>query len=123
MGELEDKINAVLSDPQQMAEISRLAQSLMGGGQTAAQPEASDHAEQTGAAPAWPDLGSLLGGLNGLSGLSSGSGTASGADNGALLEAMLPYLAPHRQEKLRAAMRLGKTAKLALSAFKSHGSL
>lgn len=120
MGELEDKINAVLSDPQQMAEISRLAQSLMGSGQTAAQPEAAEHAETPGAAPAWPDLGSLLGGLGGMSG---GGGTASGADNGALLEAMLPYLAPHRQEKLRAAMRLGKTAKLALFAFKSHGGL
>ena len=114
MGELEDKINAVLSDPQQMAEISRLAQSLMGGGQTAAQPETAGEA---GAAPSWPDLGSLLGGLSG------GGGTGSGADNGALLEAMLPYLAPHRQEKLRAAMRLGKTAKLALFAFKSHGDL
>ena len=117
MGELEDKINAVLSDPQQMAEISRLAQSLMGGGQTASQPEAAENAEHPGAAPAWPDLGSLLGGLSG------GGGTGSGADNGALLEAMLPYLAPHRQEKLRAAMRLGKTAKLALFAFKSHGGL
>ncbi len=117
MGELEDKINAVLSDPQQMAEISRLAQSLMGGGQTAAQPETAEQAGNPGTAPAWPDLGSLLGGLGG------GGGTASGADNSALLEAMLPYLAPHRQEKLRAAMRLGKTAKLALFAFKSHGGL
>jgi hypothetical protein len=115
MGELEDKINAVLSDPQQMAEISRLAQSLMGTGQTDAQPETATPAET--AAKALPDLGSLLGGLSG------GGSAAPGTDNQALLAAMLPYLSPHRQEKLRAAMRLGKMAKLAGFALKSHGGL
>lgn len=46
MGELEDKINAVLSDPQQMAEISRLAQSLMGTGPTNAPTETAEPSGQ-----------------------------------------------------------------------------
>ena len=117
MGELEDKINAVLSDPQQMAEISRLAQSLMGTGQPNAHTETAAPPETTTQAPSLPNLGSLLGGL-------SGGGTAApDTDNQALLTAMLPYLSPHRQEKLRAAMRLGKMAKLAGFALKSHGGL
>ena len=117
MGELEDKINAVLSDPQQMAEISRLAQSLMGTGQPEPQPEAAAPAGASTRSPLLPDLGSLLGSLGG------GSQAAPGTDNQALLAAMLPYLSPHRQEKLRAAMRLGKMAKLAGFALKSHGGL
>lgn len=116
MGEIEDKINAVLSDPQQMAEISRLAQSLMGGGQTDTQPE-PERRDTPGKAPLLPDLGGLLGGLGG------GGNAPSGGEHQALLEAMLPYLSPHRQEKLRAAMRLGKMAKLAGFALKSHGGL
>ena len=115
MGELEDKINAVLSDPQQMAEISRLAQSLMGTGPTNAPTETAESSGSAG--PVLPDIGSLLGSLGG------GGSAAPGTDNQALLAAMLPYLSPHRQEKLRAAMRLGKMAKLAGFALKSHGGL
>ena len=36
MSELEDKISEVLGDPEQMAQITRLAQSLMGGAGDAA---------------------------------------------------------------------------------------
>ena len=57
VGELEDRINSVLSDPEQLAQIRAMAQSIMGGA-----------AESTAAAaePAGPDpatlgkLGALL---------------------------------------------------------------
>ena len=41
MSELEDKINAVLGDPKQMEQITKLAKSFMGGGTPgkAAEPE------------------------------------------------------------------------------------
>ena len=33
MSDLEDRLNSILSDPEQMARIQNLAQSLMGGGE------------------------------------------------------------------------------------------
>ena len=38
MGELEDQLNSILSDPEQMAKIAGLAKSLMGGGDDAPPP-------------------------------------------------------------------------------------
>lgn len=113
MGELEDRINSILSDPSQMAEISKLAQSLMGGGGEA---PAGDESAPGG-------LGelarSLLGGgeetpapdpalLQRLLRGAEGSGRQQ-----ALLEAMKPYLSERRREKMDRAIKLARVARIA----------
>ena len=109
MGELEDRINSVLNDPEQLSEITRLAQTLMGGGQeghsssSPAQPAMSGLFDQLGLdADTIGKIGSVLG------------GTGSGSSNSqALLEAMKPYLSDKRKKKMDKAMKLARLAKLA----------
>ncbi len=96
MSELEDQLNRILSDPEQMARINSLAQSLMGGEAPPAE------------APASSGDAALPGKLLGL--LSKPEGDR---DKQALLEAMKPYLSEKRRDKLDRAMRLTRMAKLA----------
>ena len=91
MSELEERINSVLSDPEQMQRITNLAQSLMGGGDPQTLPEA-------GGGPDLNQLAALMGAANG------------GSDKRRLLEAMGPWLSPKRREKLERALRLTKLA-------------
>jgi hypothetical protein len=100
VGELEDRINSVLSDPAQLAQIRELAQSLMGGGE----PEnTAAAAEPSGPDPALPEkLGALLrGGLGGKS------------PRLAALEALAPCLDDRRRKKLARAMKLARVLRLA----------
>lgn len=101
MGELEDRLNSILSDPEQMARINSLAQSLMGGG------EASQGAPASGGEAAGPDS-ALLGKLGSLL-----SRQGPDPERQALLEAMKPYLSEKRRSKLERAMRLTRMARLA----------
>ena len=96
MSELEEQLNSILNDPEQMARISSLAQSLMGGEGPPA-PSPSPGGE-----------GALPGKLLSLLGRQEGDG-----DKRALLEAMKPYLSEKRRGKLDRAMRLTRMAKLA----------
>lgn len=119
MSEWEDRINSILGDPEQMARISSLAQSLMGG-------------EAPGDAPSGEGLaglaGSLLGGDGGadsalLGKLGKLMGQAGGdGDKRALLEAMKPYLSEKRRGKLDRAMKLTRMAKLARLAMGEMGN-
>ena len=104
MGELEDRISAVLGDPRQMEEITRLAQSFLGGESEAAEP-----------APAAPDT-AMLGKLGKLLGSS-----AAPSRNQALLEAMKPYFSDRRQQKIDRALKLAKLARLAELAMEAGG--
>ena len=99
MGELEDRINSVLSDPEQFAQIRAMAQSIMGGA-----------AESTAAAaePAWPDP-AMLGKLGAL--LRGGLGQKSPRLEA--LEALAPCLGEKRREKLTRAMKLARVLRLA----------
>lgn len=99
MSELEDRLNSILSDPEQMARISSLAQTLMGGSESSAEPPSA--APDTG-----PDS-ALLGRLGSL------LGQGGDADKRALLEAMKPYLSEKRRGKLDRAMKLTRMARLA----------
>lgn len=102
MGELEERINQVLNDPKQMEELSRLAQSLMGG----AGPEAE--------APQEPGLDT---GLLAKAAKLLREDTGSSQSRQGLLRAMEPYLSPRRREKLERAMRLAQLSHLARFAF------
>ena len=104
MSELEDKINSILSDPEQMDQISRLASQLMGG-------------EDQGGGSA-PDLSGLMRGL-GLSGL--GGVGAPGGSKAALLSAITPYISEKRASKLQKAIRFAQLARIAGSALAQRG--
>lgn len=142
MSELEDKLNSILSDPEEMSRITKLAASLMNSQQEDAAPEAAEPEERNerhdGAGNSdfdggMPDLGNLgsLGSLGNLGnmGINPGmllkmgkmfSGTQSD-DKTALLNAMKPYLADKRKDKMEKAMRIAKMVKMAQLAFSEFG--
>jgi hypothetical protein len=100
VSELEDRLNSILSDPEQMARIQNLAQSLMGGEGGAAAASSSGSGGEAESA--------LLGKLSSLLGQQGGD-----AEKRALLEAMKPYLSEKRRSKLDRAMRLTRLARVA----------
>ena len=109
MAEMEDKINAVLNNPQMMQEIMTMAQSL---GQPSSQPEPTPSPPSN----SMPDP-ALLQKLSGLA-------TSTGVDpeQKALLSALGPYLSRERVKRLEKAMQAAKMAKMA-SAFLGSGAL
>lgn len=122
MSELEERLGSILGDPEQMAQIQSLAQSLMGSLSGEPGSEGPGSSGPSGGSGSDGLLGSLLGGpgagggpdsalLGKLGGLLSRSGED--RRERALLEAMRPYLSEKRQGKLDRAMRLTRMAKLA----------
>ena len=114
MSEFEDKLNSILSDPEQMANITRLAGQLMGGGAGETEPPV----QQGAARPAEGGFDpGMLGRLQGL------MGSLSGQDDGksGLFKALAPYLREERRAKLEKALRLAKAAKLAGAALGEFG--
>ena len=94
----EDQLEAILGNPQVMAQIQKLAQSL-------GQPE--------NAAPAEPPKGPAAGDMEMLktfTGLARGA--AIDKNQQALLKALGPYISRERQQKLEKAMRAAKLAQL-----------
>ena len=145
MGELEEKLENILGNPQAMAQIMSLAQSLnLGGPGQAAQEQGQNPSQppsqgaqsgQSGAAPApssppaspgggGQGLGGLLGALGGLdsSTLSAAAGLigqfADGGDDRrtALLSALRPYVREERYAKLDKAIQIAKLSRLIRSA-------
>ena len=115
MSEFEDKLNAILSNPEAMAQVMGLAQSLNGSGtfDPSSQPQeksAPSATQTTGPSSGIGDLFSqidprmierllpLLGELN-----SSGSD-----ERMQLLYALRPFLKPERQDKVERAARAAK---------------
>ena len=132
MSELEEKLEGILGNPQAMAQIMSLAQSLnLGGNQPS---DGGDGGEQEPAPPAPPSpappkpsagtgdgLGSLLGGLSSLDPklLSAAAGLMgqyvnSGSDDQrvALLNALRPFVKEQRYAKLDKAIQIAKLSRL-----------
>lgn len=111
MSEMEEKLNAVLNNPQMMQQIMSMAQSM--GGQPAPKSE-----------PAPPKIENFpeidLGMLQKISGFASQSSIDK--DQKTLLKALGPYLSRERIGKLEKAMRAAKLARLA-SGFLGSGAL
>jgi hypothetical protein len=100
MSEMEDKLNAVLNNPQMMQQIISMAQSM--GAQQPQKEEASQ-------SDAFPQIDiSMIQKLSGLAGQSSID-----KDQKTLLKALTPYLNRERILKLEKAMRAAKMARLA----------
>lgn len=111
MSEMEEKLGAILSNPQMMQQIMTMAQSM---GQSAPPPPESPPPQP----PALPNFDpGLLQKLQGFAGQG-----APDKDQQNLLRALSPYISPQRVHKLEKAMRAAKMARMA-SAFLNTGGL
>lgn len=147
MGELEEKLNSILGDPQAMSQIMALASSLGGGGASAPPPsgeqQPSTSTPSTPTPPTPSPAASAGGGapdLSALAGLLTG-GEGGGVDprlltlasrvmqeyrrdddgKAALLLALRPYVQEKRYAKLDKAVQIAKLSRLirvALDVFK-----
>ena len=103
MSELEEKLNALLSDPNSMAQVMQMAQQLSGAMGAAPPPPAP---------PPGPDLGAALGGLDPkLLGKLLPLAGELGTENSAalqLLQALRPFLKEEKQGKIERAARLAR---------------
>ena len=108
MAEFDDKLNSILSNPDAMAQIMQLAQSLSGGsegGGTAGAspppqpggPSAGPGPQQTPPPSGGDPLSALAGGLD-----------PQDSNARQLLYALRPYLKPERQEKVERALQLAR---------------
>ena len=117
MAEFDEKLNSLLADPNAMAQIMQLAQSLTGGQGQSPPPSASPQApppQQPPPPPPAPDLlSSLAGGLDPkllvkLLPLVQELGGQKDTNARALLYALRPYLKEERQEKVERALQLAR---------------
>ena len=107
MSELEDRINSILGDPSQMEQITKLAQTLMGGAESSADTKDSAFFNFDPA---------MIGRISRLM-----NDSAHEHDNEALLLAMKPYLSEKRRSKMDKAMKLAKLARIAQLAMQETG--
>lgn len=108
----EDKLNQILSDPDSMAKIMNLAQSL--GGPSAAPIGPPDPPPKPPPPP--PDDAFVKGILRLMQ-----QAQHTDKRQEALLCALKPYLAPERQAKIDEALRIAKLSQLAGFALKNYG--
>lgn len=108
MAEMDEKLGAILNNPQMMQQIMSMAQSL---GQAAPQPQE----KSSDSAPSLPDP-ALLQKLSAVA-------SAGGADHQqqALLRALSPYVSSGKLRRLERAMGAAKMAQLASSFLGSGG--
>ena len=103
MAELDEKLNALLSDPDSMAQVMQLARQLSGSPGGAAEPPAGD---RPAAPPPLPDgldpqlLGRLLPLLQAY--------RQGNSQTMQLLMALRPFLKPEKREKVERAARLSR---------------
>lgn len=109
-GDIGTLMQSVLSDPEQMAKITQLAQGLMGQSNA----DQSDHVEERTETPSRePERGGLTDGKL-LSALTKAMAAGKqGGRSSALLTAMRPYLRPEKQGKLDRAFELARMVHIA----------
>ena len=108
MDEMENKLGAILGNPEMMQKIMALAQNFSQQ-ETAKEPEKQEPPRQESPPPALPDLDLSM--IQKLSGLAKGSGIDKNQQT--LLRALSPYLSRQRIVKLERAMRAAKMAGMA----------
>lgn len=115
MSGMEDQLGAILSDPEMMAKIQSLAQSL---GQSEESPRQAEAPKKGGPPPPPPGIGA-----GDLEMVKAFTGFARGAeidkDQRALLKALSPYVSREKTAKLERAMRAAKLAQQASSLMES----
>ena len=113
MDDMEEKLSAILGDPETMAKIMSMAQSLGQSG-APAQPKA-----QEAPPPPPPNPGIDLASIRRMASIAQQSGVDKNQQ--ALLKALTPYLSRERIDKLEKAMRAAKLAALASFALNRSG--
>ena len=122
MAEFDEKLNSILANPDAMAQIMQLAQSLSGDSQGPAPPQPPAPApppQPVPRPPAQPPqnggdlLSSLAGGMDPtllmkLMPLIQELGSQNDSNARQLLYALRPYLKPERQEKVERALQLAR---------------
>ncbi len=114
---MEEKLGAILNNPQMMQQIMSMAQTL---GQSQGPPEPSKPEPQQQMVPSLPS-GVDMAMMQRILGLARQSGIDKNQQN--LLRALDPYLSRERIVKLEKAMRAAKIAGLAATALRSSGML
>ena len=114
MDDMQDQMNAILSNPDMMQKIMSMAQSL-------SQPAPPPSPENPPGAPTEPLPEIDIGMVQKLSGLAGQSNIDK--DQRSLLKALGPYLSRERITKLEKAMRAAKIAKIASSALSQRGAV
>lgn len=116
-GDLGSLMQSVLSDPEQMAKITQLAQGLMGqsGGESAKNGDAAaPEGETPGAEPSNPTPSGIPSEGRILSALTKALAAGkTGSRSTALLTAMRPYLRPEKQGKLDRALEVARMVHIA----------
>lgn len=115
MEEMEEKLGAILNNPQLMQQVMTMAQSLNQSPSQQTEKESQKHNDQNSFPP---DIDLSM--MQKLSGIAGQSGID--REQKALLNALGPYLSRQRVEKLERAMRAAKMARMA-SAFIGQGGL
>lgn len=111
-GELGERLQAVLSDPEQMEKLAQMAKGLF------AQPSGGQEetGEKQGPGPAQPDARFLA-----AIGKAFAAGDRQTSRSTALLLAMRPYMKPEKQEKLDRALQIARMANIAGVVMKEYG--
>ncbi|MBQ2785332.1 MAG: hypothetical protein IJF02_02360 [Oscillospiraceae bacterium] len=117
MDEMEQKINAILGNPQMMSQLMSMAQALSGPQQESAAAEPAPAPPKPTALPAGIDLNMM----QKVAGIAQRTGIDRNQQQ--LLKALSPYLCKERITKLEKAMRAAKIASLATSFLGSGSSL
>lgn len=133
MSEFEDRINSILSNPEEMGKIMNLASQFMGGSDKNEEQGAERSGQSGNASGQSSNAGAGLGSLGAL-GLPGGfdmemlskisrlmSQVKGGSEKTELLRAMGPYLKQERREKMEKAMRFARIAKVAGAALREYG--
>ena len=117
MDDMEQKINAILGNPQMMSQLMSMAQSLAGSQQESAPAEPASPPPKPPALPAGIDVNMM----QKVAGIAQRTGIDRNQQQ--LLKALSPYLCKERIAKLEKAMRAAKIAGLATSFLGSGNSL
>lgn len=113
MEDLENKLGAILGNPEMMQKIMSMAQSL-GGGEGPRQETPKQEAPRQDASAVSQGFGDIdLGMIRKLSGFAKNSGIDKNQQS--LLRALSPYLSSQRVSRLERAMRAAKMASFATS--------
>ena len=119
MGEMEDKLSAILNNPQMMSQIMSIAQAMGANSSNDAPPQPQPQPSAPKPPAPGPSLSIDPMMLQKLSGF-AGQG-AINKEQQALLKALSPFLQKDRLGKLERAMRAAKIARFASSALGQNG--
>ena len=117
MDELENKLGAILNNPQMMQQLMSMAQMM--GQMNSPQPEQRQESPPKASGPSFPNSGDAAM-LQRLYGIARQSGIDKNQQS--LLRALSPYLSRDRLNKLEKAMRAAKIANLASAALGTGGN-